>query len=67
MLQQALLAHSAGGEAHPALRTPYGQKFTVRGMLQGPRGVTAALVSVWIVLRGEDVPRFITAYPEEAR
>ncbi len=32
------------------------------GSLQSLR---AALVTVWIVLRGEQAPRFVTAYPEE--
>lgn len=30
---------------------------------QGPAGRAAALITVWIVRRGEDFPRFISAYP----
>jgi hypothetical protein len=52
-------------EAHVSGATEYGQKFTVRGVLSGPNGRTAAIVSVWIILSGEQAPRFVTAYPEE--
>jgi len=43
--------------------TPYGQKYVIRATLVGPTGHSAAVVSVWVVRRGEDAPRFVTAYP----
>ena len=43
--------------------TPYGQKYVVRGRIRGPGGREAELISVWVVLTGEDYPRFVTAYP----
>jgi hypothetical protein len=64
-LWDALVAH-ARGEAEPARGGPHGQKFAVRGILQGPAGRAAPVVSVWIVLVGEEVPRLVTAYPGEA-
>ena len=36
----------------------FGQKYEIRGALEGPSGRSAE-----IVLHGEDTPRFITAYP----
>jgi hypothetical protein len=44
-------------------RTEYGQKYEVRGTLSGPAGKTAEIITVWIILNGEEYPRFITAYP----
>jgi len=41
----------------------YGQKYEVRGRIEGPDGKGAVLVAVWIVLCGEDFPRFVTAFP----
>jgi hypothetical protein len=41
----------------------YGQKFVVEGPLAGSSGETVQIVTVWVILKGEDVPRFITAYP----
>jgi hypothetical protein len=44
-------------------RTDYGQKYIVRGTIAGMAG-SVKVLTVWIVLDGEDVPRFVTAYPE---
>jgi hypothetical protein len=63
-LRDALLAH-ARGEAERAGGGAHGQKYAVRGILQGPAGRSAPVVSVWIVLAGEEAPRLITAYPGE--
>lgn len=41
----------------------YGQKYEIRGTIAGPVGKTAVVVAVWIVLHGEDFPRFVTAFP----
>ena len=43
--------------------TPYGRKYKIEGPLVGPNGKKARVVSIWIVRRGEDFPRFVTAYP----
>lgn len=37
-LQRALLDLAAGGQATLGRETPYGQKYEVRGMIQGPVG-----------------------------
>ncbi|MEE9162591.1 MAG: hypothetical protein V3U35_06420, partial [Candidatus Neomarinimicrobiota bacterium] len=52
----------AAAEAHPRVKTEYGQKYEVRGSLTGPGGRRAEIVTVWIILAGEEVPRFVTAY-----
>jgi hypothetical protein len=41
----------------------FGRKYEVRGTLKGPSGRQAEIVTVWVVLAGEDFPRFVTAYP----
>ena len=46
-------------------KTEFGQKYEVRGVITGPRNRSTELVTVWIVLLGEEVPRFVTAYPGE--
>jgi len=58
------LRANLSNEAQLSGRTEYGQKFTVRGVLSGPNGRAAAIVSVWIILTAETAPRFVTAYPE---
>jgi hypothetical protein len=43
--------------------SPFGRKYEVRGTLQGPSGRRAEVVTVWVILLSEEVPRFVTAYP----
>lgn len=52
----------AAAEARPSEKTEYGAKFEVQGTITGPNGRSAEVLTVWIILTGEDVPRFITAY-----
>ena len=64
-LQAALLALAREGTAELGEATIFGQKYTARGIIRGPAGRAAVVVTAWIVLRGEDVPRLVTAYPGE--
>lgn len=63
-LRDALLLHARHGAATTAQAGPFGQKYLVRGILQGSRD-RAAVVSVWIVRTGTADPVFVTAYPED--
>lgn len=45
--------------------TEFGRKLAVHGTITGPSGRSARVVTVWIILTGEAVARFVTAYPEE--
>ena len=58
-----LRRYALDNEAFATEANEYGQKYEVRGALAGPADKTAVLVAVWIVLRGEDFPRFVTAFP----
>ncbi len=58
---RSLLSNEVGNSQE----TEYGGKFEVRGEICGPTGQRAEIVTVWIVLKGKDFPRFITAYPGE--
>ena len=52
-------------DAEPGRPSPYGEKYEVRGMLKGPSGKSAEVLTVWIVHFGADVPQFVTALPGE--
>ena len=54
-------------DAQPADATPDGQVFTIRAILKGPNGRSAAVLSVWFVAAAGGAPRFVTAYPGGAR
>ena len=66
-LQSALLQQGRDGEAELGAATVFGQKYIVRGIIQGPSGKTALVLTVWISLTGETIPRFITAHPGSLR
>jgi hypothetical protein len=51
------------GDAELGRDSPYGQKYEIRGTLRGPLGRSAEVLTVWIILFGRDVPRFVTAFP----
>jgi hypothetical protein len=52
----------AEGDAEVGPATEFGQKYVVSGTLEGPGG-TGDVVTIWIVLTGDDAPRFVTVYP----
>lgn len=52
-------------DAEEVEETVYGRKYEIRGPITGPDERSATLVTAWIVLHGDDVARFITAYPED--
>ena len=66
-LQRVLLDLAIRGEATLGQSSPHGQKYEVRGIIVGPSGREAQIVTVWIVLTDEDFPRLVTAYPGDAR
>ena len=62
LLGDALRAAAATVDAVPTRRSEFGQMYEVTFVLDGPSG-SAAILSVWIVLDGESVPRLVTCYP----
>ncbi len=66
-LDRAIRALIAVSEASLVDDTQYGRKYVVTGTLKGTAGRSGRVTTVWIVARGEEMPRFVTAYPEEER
>ena len=55
-------------EAQPvakSMASPHGRKYIVDGRIETPGGKTPLVRTVWIVDRGFDTPRLVTAYPLE--
>ena len=52
-------------EAKESEETEYGKKYEIRGTVTGPNGHSAVIITVWVILYGEEVVRFVTAYPED--
>jgi hypothetical protein len=51
--------------AEPLESTEYGTKYAIIAPLTGRNGRMAEIVTVWIILAGEETPRFVTAYPKD--
>lgn len=66
-LQGELQRLALSDDAVAGAPSDFGQKFEVRATLKGPSGREAAIVVVWIVLKHEQIPRFVTAFPGGAR
>ena len=65
-LASALRAHAETHEVAKVEETPPGTRYTVEGNLSTPIGRVVRVRTVWYVERGENFPRFVTAYPLEA-
>ncbi len=66
-LEADLRSQYLSKDARPEEGTSYGQKYAIRATLVGPSGQSADVVSLWVVRRGEEFPRFVTAYPDGDR
>jgi hypothetical protein len=50
-------------DALPVEESQYGKKFLVEGPFVGPSGRKIRIVTVWVILKDESLPKFVTAYP----
>lgn len=51
------------GAASEAVEGKHGIKYLIDGTITGPGGLSAAIRTIWIVEKGDNVLRFVTAYP----
>lgn len=63
-LTQSLANIAANHEVSQSVIGLHGTKYIIHGVLQSPTGISARIVTVWIIEQGQENPRFITAYPE---
>ena len=57
---KGIILSNTGGKIED---TEYGRKYIVEGFTISPSGKNVHLVTVWIILKEEIVPRFVTVYP----
>jgi hypothetical protein len=62
-LADALRQHAVGGHVTAVVRTAYGTRYVVDGVLKAPDGTSLNVRSVWFISENDSVPRFATAYP----
>jgi hypothetical protein len=66
-LAKALRKLALAGEVAKTVESTHGNKYVVEGRIESSSGKTPMVVSVWIVDRGLQAPRLVTAYPREER
>jgi hypothetical protein len=64
-LADGLRKLAATADVIKSVESPHGRKYVVRGRIESPIGKTPVVSTVWIVDRGLDKPRLVTAYPHE--
>ncbi|MFA5822749.1 MAG: DUF6883 domain-containing protein [Thermodesulfovibrionales bacterium] len=71
MLQDAVVrnievigeAASPVGDVIEAISSLHGVKYIIDGLLTTPIGGSVKMRTVWIIDKGQERPRFVTAYP----
>jgi hypothetical protein len=63
LLERDLRAQILPLDAELARSTPYGELYTITGVLKGPNGVELHILSVWMVEIDGMTTRLITVYP----
>ena len=63
LLVQALLQIARTQEVVGTSTTVHGQKYILDGELETPSGRRLRVRSIWIIDRGAERPRLVTAYP----
>lgn len=66
-LEKGLLGIARHGKVAEVVETDYGTKYIVDGLLRTPTNQEVTIRTVWIIERGDDRPRFVTAHPRQRR
>jgi len=66
ILAAALKALAQTGEVAHSTSSLHGEKYALVGRIQSPDGKSPLVQSIWIVDKGLDAVRLVTAYPRKA-
>ena len=65
ILAAALKALAGSEEEITVTESPHGRKYVIVGKMHSPSGKTPLVQTVWIVDKGMDIARLVTAYPRK--
>lgn len=63
LLEQGLITIAQTQEVKEEISSPHGKKYVIDGSLLTPINRTVNVRTVWIIDKGQNKPRFITAHP----
>jgi hypothetical protein len=67
VLASALRRLAAQAEVTRSLESRHGRKYVLDGRIETPAGRTPLVRTVWIVDAGTEIPRLVSAYPQEEK
>jgi hypothetical protein len=62
-LARALRQHAVDHEVSKVEDSPFGTRYVIEGTIVTPDRRNPIIRSVWFIETGEEIPRFVTAYP----
>lgn len=66
-MAEALEGHAADHDVSKVEESPFGMRYVIEGPMTCPDSRTADVRTIWFVEKGEERPRFVTAYPLRRR
>ncbi len=63
LLKQGLISIAHSGDVKEAISSLHGVKYIINGLLKTPDGGSIKMRTIWIIDKGHERPRFVTAYP----
>jgi len=63
LMASALRRLAATAEVTKNVESPHGVKYILDGRIEAPSGEMTRIRTIWIIDRGQDIPRLVTAYP----
>ena len=63
MLKEGLLTISRTQEVTEVITSQHGVKYVMDGEMPTPVGLVIKMRTIWIIDKGQERPRFVTAYP----
>ena len=63
LLEKELLFIAKSENVVEVKKSEFGIKYIIDGILKGPSSEARKVRTIWIVEKGESLPRFVTAYP----
>jgi len=66
-IREAILADLSVAQFQPQGQNAYGKRYQATVLITAPSGIAKRIQTIWIVRFGENIARFVTAYPERPR
>lgn len=63
LLKERLIAIAKSENVKETISSSHGVKYVIDGLLQTPVGISTQIRTIWVIEKGQERPRFVTAYP----